>query len=102
MTLKKVIAFIILVPVAVVAVLFMVANRAIVTLTLNPFHPGDAAFSFTAPFFIWLFAFLIAGVVIGGISVWINQSKYRKALREREDEVAKLRHNAEARALSPR
>lgn len=102
MTTRQIIALIILIPVAIIAVLFMVANRTMVTLTLNPFRSGDAALSFTAPFFIWLFVFLIIGVIIGGVATWATQYKYRKALRMREDEVAKLRRDADAKSLTTR
>lgn len=87
MTAKRIIALIILVPVAVILIAFIVANRALVTLALNPFNV-EGGLSFTAPFFVWLFVFLVTGIVIGGATVWVTQSRYRKALRETRETLA--------------
>jgi uncharacterized integral membrane protein len=87
MTIKRIIALIILVPVAIVLVAFIVANRTSVRLALDPFNPDESAFSFTAPFFVWLFGFLAIGILVGGITTWLTQHKYRKAARERQAEL---------------
>ncbi|WP_182418507.1 LapA family protein [Bartonella sp. HY038] len=86
MTFKRIIAAIILIPLAIIVVAFMVANRAAATLALNPFD--STTWHFTLPFFIWLFLFLIIGMIIGGFAVWFEQHKYRKALHECQNELA--------------
>lgn len=93
MTIKRIIGFVILVPVAIVLVAFLVANRAIVTLTLNPFNGGDSSLTYRAPFFVWLFLFLAIGIILSGIFGWLNQRKYRKALREAQAELDRLKAN---------
>lgn len=87
MTIKRIFAFIILVPVAAVLIAFIVANRTWVRLAFNPFNPDESAFSFTAPFFVWLFIFLGLGILIGGITTWFTQHKHRKAAHDREVEL---------------
>jgi len=87
MTIKRVISFIILVPVAVVLIAFIVANRTWVRLALNPFAPDESSLSFTAPFFVWLFVFLAIGILIGSITTWFSQHKHRKAMRELQTEL---------------
>ena len=56
---------IILVPIAVLLIFLSVANRHIVTLALNPFQPDDAVMSLSLPLFIFLFAALIVGLLLG-------------------------------------
>ncbi|RCL03067.1 MAG: hypothetical protein JSC189_000478 [Candidatus Tokpelaia sp. JSC189] len=92
MTIKRIFAFIILVPIAGLLIAFIVANRVLVRLAFNPFNPNDSAF--TAPFFVWLFIFLAIGIGIGSITTWFSQYKHRKAghgrgldLKERHDKA---------------
>jgi len=81
MTVKRIIAFIILAPVAVALVAFIVANRTLVRLAFNPFNPDEGTLSFTAPLFVWLFVFLAIGILVGSTTTWLTQHKYRKSAR---------------------
>ncbi len=90
-TLRKVVAAIVLVPLAVVIIAFAVANRQAVTVSLDPFNPDVPAASVTKPLFVVLIAVLILGVVVGGIAAWIRQTKWRRTARRLEREVADLR-----------
>ena len=94
MTAKRIFAFIILVPIAVILIAFIVANRAMVALTLNPFQPNDDKFTYHAPFFIWLFVFLIIGMIIGSLITWFTQHKYRKSLKSTKAELENLKTQA--------
>lgn len=85
MSAKRIITAIILVPLAILVLAFMVANRTLATLSLNPFD--SSTWQFTLPFFIWLFLFLIIGMVIGGGIVWFGQHKYRKMLRDCQNQL---------------
>lgn len=91
MTFKKIILAIIFVPIAVVMIAFIVANRTQVALTLNPFKLGDESLTYHAPFALWLFIFLSVGIFIGGIATWFTQHKYRKQLRETRLELLHLK-----------
>jgi uncharacterized integral membrane protein len=90
-TLRKVVAAIILVPLAVVIIAFAVANRQAVTVSLDPFNPDVPAASLTKPLFVVIIAVLILGVIIGGIAAWLRQTKWRRTARRLEREVADLR-----------
>lgn len=93
MILKKILGSIVLVPLAVVLLLFGFANREPVLLTLNPFNftaAADNALSFTAPFFIWLIVFAGIGMLVGSAITWCGQHKYRKAARKNVQELAVL------------
>jgi uncharacterized integral membrane protein len=87
----------VLLPVAVVVILFAVANREPVRLSLDPFSQVPA-FSASVPLYAVLFAAVAVGIVVGGIFAWLGQGKVRRAARQRgravrrlEDETARLR-----------
>jgi uncharacterized integral membrane protein len=94
-TLRRVVAAIVLVPLAVVIIAFAVANRQNVTVSLDPFNPDVPAASMTKPLFVVLIAVLIVGVIIGGIASWLRQAKWRRAARRLEREVANLQGEVE-------
>jgi uncharacterized integral membrane protein len=94
-TLRRVVAAVILVPLAIVIVAFAVANRQNVTVSLDPFNPDVPAASLTWPLFAVILVVLILGVIIGGIAAWLRQSKWRRTARRLEREVANLRIEVE-------
>ena len=53
-------------PLAVVIIAFAVANRQIVTVSLDPFSGDEPAASVTLPLFALVIVLLIVGVLIGG------------------------------------
>jgi uncharacterized integral membrane protein len=86
----------ILLPVAIVVVLFAVANRGPVTLSFDPFSGGGAPeFSATIPLYAALFAALALGVLVGGMAAWLAQAKHRRARRAHQREAQRLRTEAE-------
>lgn len=91
---KKLINLVILLPIAIVLIVLSVANRQAVTLALNPFDPSDQLLSVSAPFFVYLFAALIVGVLIGAAAMWFSQGKYRKRARAEKKEAAKWQGEA--------
>ena len=87
---RKIIAAVILVPLAVLIIAFAVANRQIVTVSLDPFSGEHPAASLTLPLFVLVIVLLILGVLIGGIAAWLRQSKGRRTTRRLEREIADL------------
>jgi uncharacterized integral membrane protein len=88
---RRVLAWIVLAPVATIALLFAVANRGWVTVSLDPFSAEAPAYSFELPMFLVMFAALILGVVIGGIAVWFGKMHWRMAAHRAEKELAQLK-----------
>ena len=84
---RKFLAAVILIPLAILMVMFDVANRASVTVSLDPFSSSAPALTMRVPLFLLLLIVLIVGVLVGGIAAWLRQSKWRRAARhlERED-----------------
>ena len=93
---RKIIAAVILVPLAVIIIAFAVANRQIVTVSLDPFSAEHPAASLTLPLFALVIVLLILGVLIGGIAAWLRQSKWRRTARRLEREIADLHIEIEA------
>ncbi|MGJ8569557.1 MAG: LapA family protein [Hoeflea sp.] len=92
---KRIIALAILVPTGIVLIMLSVANRTAVTLALNPFDPSDTVLSVTLPFFVFLFAMLILGMIIGSLATWFKQGKHRKQARVSAHEAVKWHTEAD-------
>jgi uncharacterized integral membrane protein len=89
--LRKIVAVIILVPLAVVIVAFAVANRQDVTISFDPFNAARPAASLTLPLFLLVIGLTILGVVIGGVAAWLGHGRWRRAARRFEREAGALR-----------
>jgi uncharacterized integral membrane protein len=87
---RKIIAAVILVPLAVVIIAFAVANRHVVTVSLDPFSAEHPAASLTLPLFALVVVLLVVGVLIGGMAAWLRQAKWRRTARRLEREIADL------------
>ncbi|HEX2555257.1 MAG TPA: LapA family protein [Microvirga sp.] len=85
----------ILLPVSILVVLLAVANRAPVTLSLDPFSQDAPEFSTSVPLFVVIFASVMLGVVIGGTAAWLGQGRNRSAKRHARREAQHLRQEAE-------
>ncbi|PWW00081.1 uncharacterized protein DUF1049 [Hoeflea marina] len=92
---KRIITLVILVPVAIVLILLSVANRQTVTLAFNPFEPSDPVLSQSAPLFVFLFAALMLGMIIGSLATWFNQGKHRSRARNKAQEAVKWHSEAD-------
>ncbi|RDJ25032.1 LapA family protein [Bosea caraganae] len=92
----------ILVPIALAIVLFSVANRASVPISLDPISRDAPQFVFELPLFAVVLISIAAGVLIGGLASWIAQGKHRKAARRSRREADALRNEAQSlRAAVP-
>ena len=102
--LRRLVAAIILVPLAVIIIAFAVANRQSVTLSFDPFSSNEPAASVTLPLFALIILLLIIGVLIGGLATWLRQGKWRGSARRFERELHRLREKLaalEGRAPEP-
>jgi uncharacterized integral membrane protein len=89
--LRKIAAALVLVPLAIVLIAFAVANRQLVTVSLDPFSADRPAAAVTLPLFALIIVLLILGVVVGGVAAWLRQSHWRGKARRLERELADLR-----------
>lgn len=81
----------ILVPIAILAIAFAVANRQVVSISFDPFSSGDPTLVRTVPLFALVFFFLICGVVIGGVAAWPAQLRSRATRKRAVEEVREAR-----------
>ena len=87
---RKIVSALIVIPLAVVIIVFAVANRQSVTISFDPFSSTSPAYAATLPLFVIIFTVVILGVLIGGIAAWIGQAKWRRAARKRDADVRVL------------
>jgi len=86
---------IVIVPIAIILLMFAFANRHLVTVSFDPFAGNDVAGpSITAPLFILLILAVGAGVVLGGVASWFKQAKLKRVLREARAEADEARIEA--------
>ena len=88
---RKIVAIIILLPLAAVIVLLAMANRQAVTVFFDPLLSGKPAFTATWPLFVVVFLALLVGVIVGGLAAWPRQRRLRRAARRAEAEARGLR-----------
>jgi uncharacterized integral membrane protein len=91
---RKLVFWLVLVPLAIIILMFAVANRETVTVSFDPFS-SQAAASISVPLFVLIFILVILGVIVGGIATWLRQSEYRRAARRRDSDVYALRREIE-------
>lgn len=92
---KRALQWLILAPIAIVAVAFLVGNRQIVEVFFDPFAKGAAGqFAVKAPLFLVIIVAMAVGVLLGGIFSWVRQGRNRRALREARSELIRLRNSA--------
>jgi uncharacterized integral membrane protein len=96
---RKFVAIVVLVPLAVILVMFAVANREIVTVSFDPFNSAQPASALKLPLFILIFVLVGIGVLIGGFAAWLRQHRWRARARRAEAEERDLRAQLEAQRL---
>ena len=94
--LRKIVSILIVVPLAIVIVAFAVANRQSVTVSFDPFSSASPAYAATVPLFVLIFALLILGVLVGGVTAWIRQGRWRRTARRLDGEVRTLHQEMDA------
>jgi uncharacterized integral membrane protein len=90
--LRTLLTAVVLLPLAVLILLFAVANRQWISVSLDPFSAQDPALAVSLPvFFVVLFA-VMAGVLIGGTATWFSQAKWRRAARRHQAALRRALH----------
>jgi len=84
---RKIVTALVLIPFALLIVLFAVANRRPVTVALDPFVNDPPMLSVPVPLFLLVLVVLILGVILGGVSAWMRQSRWRRRARRLAGEL---------------
>ncbi|MCF8479739.1 MAG: LapA family protein [Rhodospirillum sp.] len=87
---RKLVFWLIGLPLAVVAAVFAVNNRDAVSVSLWP-----TPFSVDLPLYLLCLGALVIGLVVGGSFTWIGAAKLRVRLRDRDLEIRGLKRDLE-------
>lgn len=94
---KRVVGWLVLVPLGIILVVFALANRHTVAVGLDPIAPDAPLIApFEMPLFLLVYATLVVGVLLGGIGDWFGQGRHRKAERSYRREAESWREKAES------
>ena len=88
---RKFFSALILIPLAVVFVVFAVANRHSVTVSFDPFNSVNPSVGTSLPLFVVIIMVAILGVIAGGLATWFRQGHWRRAARLHEAEARRSR-----------
>ena len=88
---KKLFNFLFLLPLAILLILFSVANREAVQVSFDPTNAANPALGFEIPLFVIVFVCFLIGMLVGGFMVWISQGKHRRVAREKAHEANRLK-----------
>lgn len=101
---KKVLRWLVFIPVGALLVLFLIANRQLVALSLDPFSTESPALA-TPPVFLWVWLILavLIGFFIGALGMWMSERELRVRAKADRLELKALKKAAAAaaRAESP-
>ena len=92
---RKLVLALIVVPLGLALIALAVVNRKSATLILDPFGGSDGGAALEAPLFLFLLGAFAFGLVVGGISTWLRQGKWRRTAREGAREARELRRQAD-------
>lgn len=99
---RKLVSRLVWLPLGFVLVVFMVANRGPVAVSLDPLSPDSPALATPAlPLWIWLTAALLVGVLAGAAGMWMSGRDRRAKARAEHRELKSLKRELEATARSP-
>ncbi|MBN9248517.1 MAG: LapA family protein [Hyphomicrobium sp.] len=92
---RRILALLIGFPLGIILVAIAVSNRQPVDLILDPFRPETPALSVELPFYIYLMAALVLGVILGGVATWMGQSRWRQTARSQGRRAARWQAEAD-------
>jgi hypothetical protein len=99
---KRIIGWLVLVPLCAIILIFALANRHMVAVNFNPLvsvatdTPG-----YGVPMFLIVYAVLFFGIALGGIAVWWTQGAHRRSEKKLAKENARLQVELEAARRTP-
>lgn len=99
---KRIVGWLVLVPLCAVLIVLALANRHLVAVNLNPFTAiGDLEPGTGVPLFLVMFAVLLVGVLLGGIATWFAQGQHRRDERAFKRENERLHRELDAAHRAP-
>jgi uncharacterized integral membrane protein len=96
---RKIVSFVVWTVLAMIFVIFAVANRHLVTVSFDPFDSADPSVAATLPLFVVIIVAVALGVIAGGTMTWFRQGRWRRAARRHEADARDVR--AQLASLRP-
>ena len=108
MTFRRIVNWIIGLPVAIAGVVFAVANRQWITVSFDPLSHDQPFAAVDMPLWVLFFCGIFVGMIVGWAASWLAQGKWRKAAREvrielvrAQNEHERLRREHQSHAVIP-
>src|SRR5882757_1726066 len=100
---RRIVGWVVLVPLCLVLIVFALANRQLVVLNFNPLVPSEALTTpgVGVPLFLVLFGVLLFGIVLGGVATWFAQAPHRRDERRYRRETERLSREVAAMRRAP-
>jgi hypothetical protein len=100
---KKIVGWLVLVPLCALLIVFALANRHFVLINFNPFVPVEsmATPGYGVPLFVVLYVVLLIGVLLGGIATWFAQARHRSGERHWRREAYTFQSELESLRKTP-
>jgi uncharacterized integral membrane protein len=99
--LRRIVGWVVLVPLCLVLIAFGLANTQRVNVYFNPLGSHAADVDTGIPLFFLLFGVLLFGVVLGGVATWFSQRHHRRDERSFRRETERLNREVDAMRRSP-
>lgn len=87
---RRILRWVVGLPLVVLVVAFAIANRRWVTLSFDPFTQDAPRMAMDMPLWLLFFLGIFVGLIVGWIGAWIAQGRHRKAAREARNEAQHL------------
>lgn len=99
MTLKRILNWVVGLPIAIIGIGFAVANREWVTVSFDPLNRTQPFATLSLPLWALLFCGILIGILVGWFAAWRGNSRYRRATRQAKIELLRAReaHEREKR-----
>jgi uncharacterized integral membrane protein len=88
---QKFLTAVVWIPLGAILIVFAIANRHSVTVSLDPFNSTDPSGGVTMPLFAVIIAVAILGVLAGGITTWLRQHHWRRSSRRYQADAIEAR-----------
>ena len=98
---RKIVTNILLLIIGVLLIVFFVANRQDVKISMDPFSLEDPAFYLELPMWAAFALTLFIGFGLGALGMWASSGNLRRRARTRKAEVRRLQRELELAATVP-
>ncbi len=92
---RRILRWVIGLPIALIVIAFAVANRQWTRLSLDPFSSTTPFLTIEMPLWVLFILGVFIGLLVGWGMCWLAQGRHRKLARERAREIARLQSDLE-------